>query len=244
MKKFLRKKILKSSCIEIDGVVFNLLQKRIKNLHLRIYPPHGEVRISAPLRLDLVAIKKFISTKISWIKTQQIKIKNRKRAEPLKFISGESHYFFGKKYVLQIFENSKKNIVIINGDEIEIHGKKNLDFKKRQKLLDEFYRNELKKLVPQLIFQYEKIMQVKVSHFGIKKMTTRWGTCNIKAKRIWINLELAKKRVECLEFIVVHEMTHLLERKHSKKFFAFMDKFMPNWQVWKGELKTSSTFLA
>ncbi len=237
MKK--RKKI-NSRQIEVGGVVFNLLQKRIKNMHLRIYPPRGEVRISAPSRLSLDVITKFISSKISWIKEQQIKIKNRKIIAPLKFISGESHYFFGEKYLLQIVENAQSNAVFLLDKKIEIHLKKNLRREERKKLLDEFYRREIKKIISQFIAKYEKKMGVKVREFGVKKMKTRWGTCNVRAGRIWINLELAKRKIECLEFIVTHEMTHLLERKHSKKFFALMDNFLPNWREAKNELKVLS----
>lgn len=236
MKKVKRARKINSSQIEIGGVMFNLLQKRIKNLHLRIYPPHGEVRISAPSRLSLEAIKKFVFSKLNWIKEQQIKIINRKRIAPLKFISGENHNFFGKKYRLQIIETKGATSIHLKDEIIEIHVKKSADAKK---LLEEFYRREIKKIIPHFIARYERKMQVKVVEFGVKKMKTRWGTCNPKAQRIWLNLELAKRNIKCLEFIVVHEMTHLLERKHSKKFFALMDKFMPDWRVFKEELANS-----
>lgn len=213
------------------------LRKRIKNLNLKIYPPYGEVRITAPLRLSFDLVKKFISSKINWIKKQQLKISKRPRAAALKFINDEIHYLWGEKYHLQIIENSRANSVKIKEDKIELHLKKAASLEQKRKILDEFYRAQIKKIIPKLIAKYEKKMAVKVSEFGVKKMKTRWGTCNTKARRIWLNLELVKRKVECLEFIVVHEMTHILERHHNKRFFDFMDQFMPGWKEWQNLLK-------
>ena len=225
--------------IEIDGVEIEIVQKRMKNMNLRIYPPHGRVRVAAPTRLSFKAIQAFIISKITWIKAKQIEVKNRKVAPKLEFISGENHSFLGKKYSLEVLENQPKNLVKLENETIKICGKKTLNIKEREKLLDGFYRAELRKIIPQYIVAYEEKMQVNVAEFQIKKMKTRWGTCNSRARRIWINLELAKKPIECLEFIIVHEMTHLLERKHNKRFYNFMDKFMPNWRVQDGQLKLS-----
>jgi predicted metal-dependent hydrolase len=223
--------------VEIDGVKIFLSQKRIKNLHLRICPPFGDVKVSAPLRLNLEAIKSFILSKINWIKDRQIAIRNRKIAPELKFISDEEHYFFGKKYLLEIVENSNVSKVLLNEEKIKIYLKKKSTMQHRRKMLYDFYRVELKKIIPQFITKYEKIMKVEVKEFGVKRMKTRWGTCNVRVNRIWLNLELAKKPLQSLEFIIVHEMVHLLERKHSKRFYALMDKFMPEWKVCKDKLK-------
>lgn len=236
--------------IEIAGISFSLSQKRIRNLHLRICPPFGEVKVSAPLRFSLAQIKNFVIQKIDWIKEKQIEIRSRKfvsPAPPLKFLSGENHFIFGQKFELKLVEESSKNKVVINKNFIELHiknsdkkfGRKIANAAAREKILDNFYRAELKKIIPEFIEKYEQKMQVKVAEFGVKKMTTRWGTCNPKDRRIWLSLALAKKPLGCLEMIITHEMTHLLERRHNKNFYGLMTKFMPDWKIWDGELKSS-----
>ncbi len=223
--------------IEIAGISILLSQKRIRNLHLRIMPPTGEVRVSAPLRLSLAKIKEFVLKRIDWIKENQIVIRNRKIVAPLQFISGENHLVFGKNFELKLFENSKSNQVVVSENFLELHVKKTSNLERRKKILEDFYRANLREKIPELIAIYEPKMKVKVAEFGIKKMKTRWGTCNPKARRIWLSLELAKRPIECLEFIVIHEMTHLLERKHNKRFFALMDQFLPSWRVCQAELR-------
>lgn len=223
--------------IEISGIKILLTQKKIRNLHLRISIPDAEVKVSAPLRYSLRQVTEFVLKKIDWIKKNQDHIRKLrdegKIILPPKFISGEEHYFCGKKFKLELLQNSSKNKVVVSENFIQLHVKKLSNFKQRQKLLDDFYRVHLKKIIPPLIEKYEKKMDVKVREFGVKKMKTRWGTCNSRARRIWLNLELAKKPVEYLESIVVHEMVHFFEQRHNKKFFALMDHFMPDWRLWK-----------
>ena len=230
--------------IEIAGIKIFLTQKRIRNLHLRISAPDGEVRVSAPLRYGLTRLREFILQKIEWIKKNQIKI-HKLRDEgkiilPKKFISGEEHYFFGEKFLLELVQNSTANKVLFKisgvevsrGNLIELHVKKLSNLAQRQKLMDNFYRKHLKEVVPRMITKYEEKMGVAVAEFRVKKMKTRWGTCNVRARRIWLSLELAKKPLGFLESTVVHEMVHLLERGHNKKFYGLMNKFMPEWQIW------------
>ena len=230
--------------IEIAGIKIFLTQKRIRNLHLRISAPDGEVRVSAPLRYGLTRLREFILQKIEWIKKNQIKIRKLrdegKIILPKKFISGEEHYFFGEKFLLELVQNSTANKILfkISGaavsreNVIELHVKKLSNFAQRQKLMDNFYRKHLKEIVPEMIAKYEEKMGVAVAEFRVKKMKTRWGTCNARARRIWLSLELAKKPLGFLESTVVHEMVHLLERGHNKKFYGLMNKFMPEWQIW------------
>ncbi|MES2961689.1 MAG: SprT family zinc-dependent metalloprotease [Pseudomonadota bacterium] len=229
------KKIIEKQ-LEIAGVNFHLFQKRMRNLRLRIIAPHGEVRVSAPLRCSLVQIKKFVLERIDWIKKHQLEIRSRKTVAPLKFMSGEKHYIFAEEYLLEVVESELKKVIIKN-QTIELHLKKGLTKIEKSKILDNWYRAQLKKIIPNLIADYEPKMGVKVAEFGVKKMKTRWGTCSLQARRIWINLELAKRPPKCLEFIVVHEMVHLLERNHNKRFYALMDKFMPDWKIWQDKLK-------
>ena len=233
------KKIIEKQ-LEIAGINFRLFQKRMRNLRLRIIAPHGEVRVSAPLRCSLVQIKKFVLERIDWIKKHQLEIRSRKIISPLKFISGEKHFILGEEYLLEVVESDLKRVVkpiIIKDQVMELHIKKGLTKIEKSKILNNWHRAQLKKIIPNLIAYYEPKMGVKVAEFGVKKMKTRWGTCSLQARRIWINLELAKRPMKCLELIVVHEMVHLLERNHNKRFYALMDKFMPDWKVWQDKLK-------
>ncbi len=224
--------------LELEEIKIQVTQKRIKNLHLKICPPNALVKVSAPLRLTQNSIKSFITSRLSWIREKQIKILSQKRLPEKKYLNGEVHSFFGKDYELEILETNSKPFIILTTDKIKLHIRKNFTPSQRQKIISEWHRISLKKIIPNYIKKWEEKMNLRVNEFGIKKMKTRWGTCNIKAKRIWINLELAKKHETCLEYIVVHEMVHLLEKNHNKKFFAHMDNFMPDWRHWKKELKT------
>ena len=239
---FRQRNMKKSEKIKIDleNIAIDLVLKNIRNIHLRIYPPFGEVRISAPRRMGLEKIRSFIKTKIAWIREKQNQILSTKYEMPKQYKTGETHYFFGQKYLLEVLEENKKpNVKIVDGTMI-LKVRERAAKKQREKVLNEFYRAELKKIAAPMIKKWEAEMKVEVKEFGVKKMKTRWGTCNVRAHRIWLNLELAKKPIECLEHIIVHELTHLLERKHSKRFFALMDQFLPNWRESKAKLKMMS----
>ncbi len=216
--------------IQIEDITVDVVKKNIKNVHLSVYLPTGSVRISAPSRMDLDSIRVFATSKLSWIKKQQAKLKKQGAEVPRAYINKESHYFKGKRYQLKVIEREATPRVVLKHTTIELHVRPGTARDKRKSILDEWYRQQLKESLPALIQKWEQKMGVQINEFRIKKMKTRWGTCNIKAKRIWLNLELAKKPVECLEFIVVHEMVHLFERKHNDSFVSYMDKFMPRWK--------------
>lgn len=222
--------------IDLGEITAEVVQKDIKNIHLSVYPPSGRVKIAAPLKMDLETIRIFAISKLGWIKRQQTKLRNQEREAPREYISRESHYFLGKRYLLKVEERDGKPSVAIKHDKLILQVKPATTTEQRQVLLQEWYREQLKALVPNYIAKWEKIMGVEVAEFGIKKMRTKWGTCNPEAKRIWINLELAKKPMECLEYIVVHEMVHLLERSHNARFIAYMTQFLPQWRSLKEEL--------
>jgi len=221
--------------IKIEEIIITLQQKRMRNIRLRVCQ-NGEVRLSAPRYVSLSYLRNFLSGKIEWIKQQQEAQKNRPHLGVKTFAQNEKHSLFGKEFELEIISGTKSQ-VSLQEDKLVLVSKKVGDVKEYQKILDNFYRQNLEPKITEIIAHYEKIMGVKPAEFRIKKMKTRWGTCAIKARRIWINLELAKTHPKCLEFIVVHEMTHLLERKHNKRFFALMDKFMADWRSWDKELK-------
>ncbi len=222
--------------IKLGNITVAVVQKDIKNIHLRVYPPFGKVRISAPFRMDLDTIRAFAISKLSWIKKQQGKFLNQEREAPGEFLNNETHYFNGKRYFLKIIEQDAASRVELNHSRIDLFVRPPASKDKMKSILDKWYREQLKTSLPELIEKWGKKMNVRVTDFGIKEMKTRWGTCNRQAKRIWLNLELAKKPAECLEFIVVHEMVHLLERKHNKIFISYMDKFLPKWRFFKDEL--------
>jgi predicted metal-dependent hydrolase len=222
--------------IQLGDITVEVTQKDIKNVHLSVYPPLGQVKIAAPIRMDLDTIRIYAITKLSWIRKQQIKIKAQKREAPREYLTKESHYFLGKRYLLKVIENNSTPIVKLKHNTIELYIRPETDTAKRKEILDEWYRAKLKEMIPIIISKWEKVMKVEVKEFGVKKMKTKWGTCNIEAQRIWLNLELAKKPSSCLEYIIIHEMTHLLERNHNTRFVALMNQFMPNWKEVKEEL--------
>lgn len=219
--------------ITLGDINIRVTQKHIKNVHLSVYPPSGGVRISAPEHMALDTIRLFAISKLSWIKKQQKKFHNQVRETPREYINRESHYYLGKRYLLKVIEHDTPVNVIKKHEFIELYIRPNTSKGKRKEILEEWYRQELKKIIPPIIKHYEKEMALKVNEFGIKKMRTKWGTCNSIAKRIWLNLDLAKKEKEYIEYIVVHEMVHLLERKHNNRFTGFMDKYMPKWRFYK-----------
>ncbi|MCM4171839.1 M48 family peptidase [Arenibacter sp. TNZ] len=222
--------------IELGNIKIEVEQKDIKNIHLSVYPPDGAVRIAAPTRMDLDTIRVFALTKLKWIKKQQNTFKNQDREPPRDYLTKESHYFLGKRYLLQVIEHNNPPKVIIKHSTLELYVRPNTSKDKRSEVLEDWYRQELKEMIPKLIKKWEKVIGVQSNEFGIKKMRTKWGTCNTTAKRIWLNLELAKKPIECIEFIIVHELVHLLERPHNEIFVGYMNQFMPKWRLYREEL--------
>lgn len=225
--------------IMLGDICIDVVHKDIKNLHLSVYPPAGKVRISAPLRMDTDTIRVFTISKLSWIKKQQSKLRSQERETPREYITRESHYYMGNRYLLKIIEHNASPKVEIKHGTIEIYIRPNTGLEKRKEILDEWYRKGLKAIIPGIIAQYENKLKVNVAEFAVKKMKTKWGTCNREAGRIWLNLELAKKPLHCIEYIIVHELLHLLERKHNEVFISYMDKFLPKWRFYKEELNRS-----
>ncbi|HOQ17011.1 MAG TPA: SprT family zinc-dependent metalloprotease [Defluviitaleaceae bacterium] len=222
--------------IIIDDIRIEVVKKKIKNIYLYVHPPNGKVKISAPLKMKDEAIRNFVISKLAWIKKQQAKFQAQEGQAETEYVSGERHYYQGIPYILNVMHTNKKQRVEISKKQINLFIRPDSTKEQRERILLEWYRSELKKQIPGLISKWENIIGVKVNSWGVKLMKTRWGTCNPKAKRIWINLELAKKSPRCLEYIIVHEMVHLLEKHHNKRFYAFMKQFLPNWREIKAEL--------
>jgi len=226
--------------IEVGNIVVDVVRKNIKNLHLRVYQPSGRVRIAAPLRIDDETVRLFVISKIPWIKKQQSRFEGQEPQPKHEFVAGESHYYCGKPYLLNVvYQDAPPRVELSNKDHMDLYVRPDSDKAKREKIMTEWYRSKLKEQIPDLIEKWQRVISVEVDDWGVKKMKTRWGTCNRKTKRIWLNLELSKKPVQCLEFIIVHELTHLIERRHNRSFKTYMDEFMPQWRVYEDELKST-----
>ena len=222
--------------VVIGDIPVDVVLKDIRNIHLSVHPPAGRVRLSAPIGMDIDTLRLYAISRLGWIKKQQRKLRGQERETPREYLNRESHYLWGKRYLLKIVEREAPSAVEVQHSAILLYVRAGSDLEKKQSVLDEWYRRQLKVAIPDLIEVWEKRIGVRVNEFGIKKMKTKWGACNPDARRIWVNLELAKKPKECLEYIVVHEMVHLLERHHNERFMALMDAMLPKWRSLRDDL--------
>ena len=206
------------------------------NVHLSVYPPTGRVRISAPKRMSLDTLRVFAISKLDWIKQQQRKLRDQKRESPREYLDRESHFVWGKRHLLKVTEHNSAPEVDLTRNIVFLRIRPGSSGEKKQTALEEWYREQLKAAVPPLIAKWELLLGVKVRRFFVQRMKTKWGSCSHGAGSIRLNTELAKKALECLEYIVVHEMIHLLEPTHNSHFIALMDQFMPTWQFQRQEL--------
>ena len=223
--------------ITVGGLRIDVVRKPIKNLHLGVYPPNGRVRVAAPLAVGDEAVRLAVVTRMGWIKRQRAKFNAQARQTGRAYVSGESHYFLGRRYRLNLVEGARTGRVQLrNSRSLDLHVRRSGDAAARERVLTRWDREELRSRTEGLIDKWACIMDVPVPAYGIKKMKTKWGTCNSLAGRVWLNLELIKKPPQCLEYIVVHEMAHLIERTHSDRFVSIMDQAMPNWRLVRDEL--------
>jgi len=223
--------------ITISGLQVEIVRKNIKNLHLGVYPPAGRVRVAAPLRVSNEAVRLAVVGKLGWIKRQQAHFEQQPRQSAREMVSGESHYFSGQRYRLQLCAaDGAAKVSIRNASVIELHVQPGARIETRQKVMMNWYREHLKEKIPPLLKKWQTRLGVSASACGIKRMKTKWGTCNPAAGRIWINLELAKKSADCLEYVVLHELVHLIVRRHNDRFVEIMDKCLPRWRSLRAEL--------
>ncbi len=214
-----------------------IVRKDIKNLHLAVYPPNGRVRVAVPLRIDDEAVRLAVISRLGWIRRQQDRLLQQDRQSEREMITGESHYYLGRRYRLDVIEHDAPPIVTLpNNTTMELRVRPGTSRDKREAVLHQWYRRQLREQIPKLIDKWEPEISVTVAEWGIKKMKTRWGTCNVDARRVWLNLELAKKPASCLEYVLVHEMVHFLERHHNERFRESMDRLMPQWRLHREEL--------
>lgn len=230
-----------NSQIQVSGIIVEVEKKNIKNVYVRVYPPNGKVKVSSPASVSVEAIRQFVHSKEDWIRKKIEKVQSQTREPKLQYISGESHHVQGQRFMLHVIEEDKPPKVLVrNGQYLDLYIRPGSDAAKREKVLREWYRDLLKSKIPGLIMKWERKLGVSVREWGVKKMKTRWGTCNTKAGRIWLNLELAKRPKHLLEYVVLHEMVHLKERLHNHRFRSFLNKHMPDWKDREHELKKRS----
>jgi predicted metal-dependent hydrolase len=222
--------------IIISNIPIELERKRIKNMYLRILPPDGKVHISAPIRMSEEEIRRFVVSKIDWIALQQGKLRERNTHQKLDYITGEEIYVWGRKFNLRVIKAGASQTLSFEGENLILFVKEDSSAEQRKRMMDSWYRKALQQEIPSLIAKWERIIGVNSSSWNIRDMKTRWGTCNIRSKNICLNLQLAKKSPKCLEYVVVHELVHLLEKSHNSVFKAYMDKFLPEWRSIKKEL--------
>ncbi len=222
--------------IELGEIIVDVVLKDIKNIHLSVYPPTGRVRISAPRRMDLDTIRVFALSKLGWIKAQQNKYQAQERETPREYLDRESHYLWGKRYLLKIVEVEAAPSVELAHSQIVLFVRPYADEQKKQAILEDWYRQQLKDTVPELLEKWQRLMGIEVQRFYVQRMKTRWGSCNHHARRIRLNTDLAKKSPECLEYVLVHEMAHLVEPTHNARFVALMDHYLPAWKHLRDQL--------
>jgi hypothetical protein len=223
--------------ITVSGLPVEIVRKAIKNLHLGVYPPNGRVRVAAPIRVRDEAVRLAVISRLGWIKRQRKRFHSQERQSAREYVSRESHYFLGRRYLLSVIEHEGPSHVSRRGNKIlELLVPKGASRHRRERILLSWYRRNLKALILPLIQKWEAKIGMKVESWGVRRMKTKWGSCNSADRRIWLNLELAKKPIHCLEYIIVHEMVHLTERHHNDRFTMLMDQFLPNWRQRRDEL--------
>jgi predicted metal-dependent hydrolase len=230
----------KAHYITVSDIPVEVVRKNIKNLHLGVYPPNGRVRVAVPTRLDDDAVRLAVISRLGWIRQQQRQFDDQERQSQREMLTGESHYVQGKRYRLNVIEHDGPATVSLpNNRVIELRVRPGTTRDQREAVLYRWYRQQLREQIPPLLAKWEPLVGVYVAEWGIKKMKTHWGTCNIEARRIWLNLELAKKSAVCLEYVLVHELVHLQERQHNERFKGWMDQLMPQWPLYREELNRS-----
>ena len=223
--------------IQVQGVRVEVVRKDVKNFHLGVYPPKGRVRAAVPRRLNDAAVRVAVASRLGWIRRQRARFEEQDRQSAREMVGGECHYFRGRRHRLSVVErDGPSRVSLLNDRTLELQVRPGAGREQREAVLQRWYREQLREQAPALIAKWEPQVGVTVADWGVKRMKTRWGSCNVEARRIWVNLELAKKSDACLELVLLHEMVHLLERRHCERFREHMDRLMPQWRLYRDQL--------
>lgn len=225
-----------SAYLTVSGIDVDVVYKDIKNLHIGVYPPLGRVRVAAPDRLDDDQVRLAVVSRLSWIKRQREQLQTAQRQSIREMVTGESHYVWGSRLRLKVIERPGRAHIELDGERLVLYAPAGTSVEQRREVLDRWYRDQLRHVIPGVIDKWERKMRVTVPKWSIRRMKTKWGSCNRETGHIWFNVELAKKHPECLEYLAVHEMTHLLERSHGPRFTKLMDKNLPDWRARRDRL--------
>lgn len=221
-----------TATLEVGGVRVSIIRKAVKNLHLAVYPPDGWVRAAVPLGVTDEVVRSAVIDKLRWIRQQQATMKDQPRQGPRELVSGETHYVLGRRYLLDVIEaDGPPQFRLAARRRLELRAPAGLEREARMRVLNAWYRERLSETLKPLISKWEALLEVEVASVGIKRMKTKWGSCNTTARRVWFNLELAKKDITSIEYVVVHELSHLIVRNHDARFVALMDRHLPQWRA-------------
>jgi len=228
-----------SAYLTVRGIDVDVVYKDIKNLHIGVYPPMGRVRVAAPERLDDDQVRLAVIQRLPWIKRQRQELQATERQSEREMVTGESHYVWGNRFRLKLVERPGRPHIEVDGSRLLLYTRPDDTVEQRRVLLDQWHRDQLRQALPELISTWEERLQLSVPKWSIRRMKTKWGSCNRESRHIWFNTELAKKHPDCLEYILVHEMTHYLERNHGERFTKLMDGFMLDWRRRRDQLNAA-----
>ncbi|MFN7024901.1 MAG: M48 family metallopeptidase [Pseudorhizobium sp.] len=230
---------MNTEILDVGGLQVELVRKAIKNLHLGVYPPDGRVRVAAPSTVSDEAVRLAVVTRMGWINRQRNKFQQQARQSVRSYVSGETHFHLGQRYRLRVVERPGASSIRLTSDRrLELGVPEGRGPQFRERVFQHWQRELLRERGQALAAEWSARLSVEPPTVGIKRMKTRWGTCNPGANRIWLNLELIKKPPECISYLVLHEITHLLERNHSEAFVAFLNRHMPNWRTYRDQLNS------
>lgn len=221
--------------LNVSDVTVEVIRKDIKNMHLRVQPPDGRVVLSAPRSVSDAAIDGFVASKLAWIRRQRADIAAQERQTQREGVTGETMYVWGKQCFLAVVEGTGYSVDVAGQDAV-FTVRAGSSSEQREAHMREWYREQLCREVERLLPVWEERTGLKCSEWKTKYMKTRWGSCNPEARRIWLNVQLAKHPIECLEYVILHELAHLVEKSHGPKFIAVMDEYMPAWRSIRKEL--------
>ena len=219
------------------GLPVHIVRKRIKNMYIGVHPPHGQVRVSVPLGVEDDMVRMAVISRLNWIRRKRSEFAQQERQSAREFVSGESHYFEGRRYRIDVVEaDGPPSVSLLNNSWMRLQVRRGADRDAREATLDKWYRRNLRERLPELLSKWEPVVGERAAEVRVRKMKTLWGSCNTEARRVWLNLELVKKPPACLEYVLVHELVHLTERGHGSRFYELMDRFMPTWRSRRDEL--------